>query len=71
MLQPIPSELYLGGVYLPPALIVALIGLASAWVVAKTLNRVRLARYFWNPPLTFLALWVLMCAVVGLLFLAP
>jgi len=67
----IPSELTFGGVYLPPALVVGLLGLAAAWIAAKILNRTRLARFVWNPPLTFLAMWALMSAIIGLLFLAP
>jgi len=71
MFHPIPSELPIAGVYMPPALLVGLLGLAAAWVLTKVLNRTRLSRFFWNPPLAFLALWALMSAVIGLCFLAP
>lgn len=71
MFHPIPSELPVGQVYLPPALLVGLFGLVAAWVVTKILNRTRLSRFFWNPPLAFLALWALMSAVIGLCLLAP
>jgi hypothetical protein len=71
MFHPIPSELPVGGVYLPPALLLGLLGLAAAWVVTKILNRTRLSRFFWNPPLAFLAIWALMSAVIGLFLLAP
>lgn len=71
MLHPTPSELPISGVYLPPALVLALIGLVAAWIVGRFLNRTRLARYFWNPPLAFLAIWAIMTAVIGLFFLAP
>jgi hypothetical protein len=69
--HPVPSELAIGGVYLPPALLVGVLGLIAAWLAAKLLNRTRLARYFWNPPLAFLAMWALMSAIIGLLVLAP
>jgi hypothetical protein len=71
MLHPTPSELPIAGVYLPPALVVGLLGLAAAWVAVTILNRTRLARFFWNPPLAFLAMWALMSAVIGLFLLAP
>jgi hypothetical protein len=71
MLHPLPSELPIGGVYLAPALVVGLAGLAAAWLAARMLNRTRLARFVWNPPLAFLAMWVLFSAVVGLLLIAP
>lgn len=67
----IPSELYFGGVYFPPVLLVGLLGLTVAWLTARILNRTRLARFFWHPPLAFLAIWVLMSAIIGLLVLAP
>jgi hypothetical protein len=72
MLDPIPSELpILGGMYIPPALAVGVLGLIAAWLVAKFLNRTRLARFVAYPPLAFLALWVLTSASIGLFFLAP
>jgi membrane associated rhomboid family serine protease len=71
MLNPTPSELTIAGVYLPPALAIALFGLVAAWALAKILDRTRLARFFWNPPLAFLAIWVLMSAIIGLLVLPP
>ena len=71
VLQPTPSELPIGGVYWPPALIVALIGLAVTWIAAKILNRTRLSRFFWSPSLAFLAIWALTSAIIGLLLIAP
>jgi len=71
MLHPTPSELTIGDVYLPPALVVALLGLAAAWCAAKILNRTRLSRFIWNPPLVFLAMWAMMSAIIGLFFLSP
>jgi hypothetical protein len=71
MLYPIPSELAIGGVYVPPALVVALLGLAAAWLASRIMNRTRLSRYVWNPPLALLAMWVLFSAIIGLFLLAP
>jgi hypothetical protein len=71
MLFGAPSELTIAGIYFPPALVVALLGLIAAWGAGKVLNRTRLARFFWYPPLAFVAMWVLFSALIGLLFLAP
>jgi hypothetical protein len=62
---PIPHEISLSGVYLPPMLVAAAIGLAGAVVTARLLNRLRLSRYFFYPPLVFLAMTVLYTVAVG------
>jgi hypothetical protein len=54
----IPHEIAIGGVYFPPLLVAAVIGVLAAWATARLLNRYRLSRLFWYPPLVFLALVV-------------
>ena len=71
MPHPIPSELPLWETYFPPALVIGFLGFLAAWLVSKILNDTRLARFFWNPPLAFLAIWALMSAVIGLFLLSP
>ena len=70
MIDLTPSEVFVGGVYCPPTLLVGLVGFFVAIVVIKILNRTHLSRFFWNPPLAFLGIWVLTSAVVGLGWLA-
>ena len=65
MMQLIPSEFALGGVYFPPMLIAALFGPALAWLTAMLLNRYRLSRFFAYPPLVFLALAVIYTLALG------
>jgi hypothetical protein len=60
-----PSEFTAGGVYFPPLLIAALLGLALAWLTAHLLNRYRLSRFFFYPPLVLLALVVIYTVVIG------
>ncbi len=55
----IPGEVDLWGVYVPPLLIAGLLGLFAAWLVSRALNRFRLSRYFFYPPLVFVSLVVL------------
>ena len=71
MFDSTPSEVTIADIYLPPALFVAMFGLMAAWVAAKLLNRTGLSRFFWHPPLAFLAMWALASALIGLLFLRP
>ncbi|MGD9184473.1 MAG: DUF1656 domain-containing protein [Desulfobacterales bacterium] len=61
----IPSEFHIGGVYLPPLLIAALFGTIAAVATARLLNRFRLSKYFFYPPLIFVALAVIFTVLVG------
>jgi hypothetical protein len=61
----IPSEFHIGGVYLPPLLIAALFGTIAAVATARFLNRFRLSKYFFYPPLIFVALAVIFTVLVG------
>ena len=61
----IPSEFAIGDVYLPPMLIAALLGMVLAWLTAHLLNRYRLSRFFFYPPLVLLALVVIYTVLIG------
>jgi hypothetical protein len=61
----IPHEFTIGGVYMPPLLIVAILGMLAAAATARLLNRYRLSRYFFYPPLVFLALAVIYTVIIG------
>ena len=61
----IPSEFTVGGVYMPPLLVAALLGLAVAMATAKLLNRYRLSRLFYYPPLAFVAFVVIYTCIIG------
>jgi len=65
----IPSEFAIGGVYMPPLLIAAIIGTIAAAVTAKLLNRYRLSRYFFYPPLVFIALAVIFTGLIGIVLI--
>lgn len=66
-----PTDISLGFVYLPPLFVDAVAGLILAYLVAHVLNRTGLSRFFWHPPLAFLALVVLMGSLFGILVLPP
>jgi len=61
----IPSEFTIGEVYFPPLLIAAMIGFMAAWLTALVLNRYRLSRFFFYPPLVLLALGVIYTVIIG------
>jgi len=66
----VPRELYLGEVFFPPLLLDAALGLAAAWLTARLLNRFRLSRYFYHPPLVLIALAVIYTGLFSI-FLLP
>ena len=66
----IPHEFNIWGVYFPPLLIAGILGVAAAVLTAMLLNRFRLSRYFFYPPLVFLALAVIYTGIIGT-FLIP
>ena len=61
----IPSEFAIGDVYLPPLLIATLLGMVLAWLTAHLLNRYRLSRFFFYPPLVLLAFAVIYTVLIG------
>jgi hypothetical protein len=64
-MMPIPHEFAIGEVYMPPLLVAAFLGLIAAMVTARLLNRYRLSRYFFYPPLVFLALIIIYTVLIG------
>ena len=69
-MKPIPHEFAIGEVYLPPLLVAAFLGLIAAILTARLLNRYRLTRYFFYPPLVFLALVAIYTMIIGT-FIVP
>ncbi len=61
----IPHESAISGVFLPPLLIASLLGVIAALVTARLLNRYRLSKYFYRPPLVFIALMVIYTVLFG------
>ena len=65
-----PSEFSIAGVYFPPLLIAATIGFVAARQTTLLLNRYRLSRFFFYPPLVFLALTIIYTVIIGT-FIVP
>ena len=66
----IPHEIHLGEVFFPPMLLDAALGLLAASLTARVLNRFRVSRYFYHPPLVLIALAVIYTGLFSI-FLVP
>jgi hypothetical protein len=67
--QYIPSEVAIGGVFLPPLLLASIFGVVAASLTVMLLNRYRLSRYFYYPPVIFLAMAVVYTGLIGTFFI--
>jgi len=67
--MPYPQEFTIGGVYLPPVLVAAILGLGATLITTRLLNRYHLSRYFANPPLAFVSILVLYTVLIGTVFI--
>ncbi len=61
----IPSEFAITEIYMPPLLPVGLAALVLTMLTVRLLNRYRLARYFYYPPLVFVALLVIYMGIIS------
>ena len=66
----LPHEFTIGDVYFPPLLIASIFGTLAAVVTSALLNRYRLSRFFYYPPLIFVALAIIYTGLIGT-FLIP
>ena len=69
MMMPIPHEFAIGGVYMPPLLIASLFGVIAAVVTARLLDRYRLSKYLFYPPLVLLSLMIIYTVLIGALII--
>jgi hypothetical protein len=64
-MQFVPSEVARWDVYFPPLFLASLLGFIAAVATALVLNRYRLSRYFYYPPVVFLSLAVIRTGLIG------
>jgi hypothetical protein len=67
----VPSEIEFSWIYFPPVLFAIIFGIVFASVLGSILNRTGLSRFFWNPPLAWLAFVVIASSLFGLVVLPP
>lgn len=61
----VPHELSIGEVFIPPLLVAGVLGVIAASITVRILNRYRLSRYFFYPPLAMLALVAIYTVLFG------
>ncbi len=64
-----PHEFAIGGVFMPPLLVAGFLGTIAAVLTARLFNRYRLSKYFFYPPLVFLALAIIYTVLIGTLII--
>lgn len=64
-MMPIPHEFIIAGIYLPPMLISALLGVTLALLTTRWLDRRRLTRYLAYPPLVSLSLMIVYTVLIS------
>ena len=62
----IPSEVEMWGVYMPPLLPAAVLGLVAMMLTVYLLNRYRLSRFFFFPQLVMVALAAIYTVIFGI-----
>lgn len=60
----IPHEFAIGGVLVPPLFIAGLLGTIAAFITARLLNHYRLSKYFFYPPLVFMAMIIIYTVLI-------
>lgn len=55
----IPSEFYVFGIYLPPLFVAFLLALVATAITSNLLNKYKLSRHFFYPPLAYIALSII------------
>ena len=61
----VPHEIYVGEVFMPPMLLAGILGVIAAAITARLLNKYRLSKYFFYPPLVTVALIVIYTVMIG------
>jgi len=65
----VPHEIHIGEVFMPPLLLAGILGLIAASVTAKLLNKYRLSKYFFYPPLVMVAMMVIYTILFGMIII--
>jgi hypothetical protein len=65
----IPHELSIGEVFIPPLLVAGILGVIAATLTAKLLNKYRLSKYFFYPPLALVALMIIFTVLFGMIII--
>jgi hypothetical protein len=61
-----PHEISIGGVYMPPEFLAALLGLILALITSQYLNKYQVTKKFFYPPLVMISMVVIYTIFIGL-----
>ena len=61
----IPGEVSIAGIYFPPLLLAGILGVVAALLTVLLLNRYRLSRFLFYPPLIFVAMAAIYTGLIG------
>jgi hypothetical protein len=61
-------ELKFTEVLVPWIMVIGVLGFLAAWMILALMERTGITRYVWHLPLFFLALFVLLSSVFGMVF---
>jgi hypothetical protein len=64
-MSPVPHEFAIGGVYMPPMLVAAVLAALATLVTVRLLNKYRLSRYFFYPPIVLLSMVIIYTVLIG------
>ena len=64
----VPKEISFSWIFFSPMFIAVVLGLTGAILINIMARILGLSRWFWHPTLAFLALTVLLSALVGIFF---
>lgn len=68
-MQWVPHEISIGGVFLPPLLFSGILGAMAAWITGSFLDRYRLSRFLFYPPLVFVSMAVIYTVIISIFFI--
>ncbi len=60
----IPHEFAIGGIYMPPMLVAAILAAIATVVTTHLLNRYRVSRYFFYPPAVSISLLIIYTVLI-------
>jgi hypothetical protein len=61
----IPAEFSIGGIFMPPLFVAAILAVVVTVFTTRWLNRARLTRFFFYPPLVFVSLMVIYTVLIS------
>jgi hypothetical protein len=65
----LPAEINLAGFYLTPIFVVVPLGIVLAGISVWLIDRARLTRFIWHPPLFLFSLSIIYGVALSLLFM--